>query len=104
MAEDHSKANFSLADGHGHAINNKHISACRLNLQFYPWKDALGFNIHPSIPLYLPAIADVVTGTGAWLIYLSRILPKSTRLDGFDGNLDQVPLAKWLPPNVSIRY
>jgi hypothetical protein len=91
MAEDPSKADFSLADGHGYAINNKHVSAYRLNLQFYLWKDALGFNIHRSIPPYLPAIADVATGTAAWLIGLSRILPKSTRLDGFDNNLEQAP-------------
>jgi len=104
MAEEPSKADFSLADGHGYAMNSKHLSACRLNLQFYLWKDALGFDIHPSIPPYLPSIADVAAGTGAWLIDLSRILPKSTRLDGFDNDLDQAPHATWLPRNVKIRH
>ncbi|PQE22943.1 UMTA methyltransferase family protein [Rutstroemia sp. NJR-2017a BBW] len=50
-------------------MDHSHIAACRLNLQHYLWKDALKFNIHPSIKISNEStIADVATGTAAWLL------------------------------------
>lgn len=101
-------ADWSLVDGHGYILDRDrtHAAASRLNLQFYLWKDALKFNIHPSI---LPSlsqnavIADVASGSGMWLIDVSRQLPEA-QLDGFDLVLRQVPHQKWLPSNVNVRY
>nr|URT29631.1 AmpA [Beauveria felina] len=93
-------ADWSLVNGHGHA------AAGRLNLQFYLWKDALKFNIHPTI---LPSlsktavIADVASGSGIWLIDVSRQLPEA-QLDGLDYDLNQAPHQGWLPKNVKTRF
>jgi hypothetical protein len=105
MASDPPKINWSAADGHGYMMASKHLSSSRLNLQFYLWKQALGFNIHPSIvPSLNPTsvIADVATGTASWLIDVSRSFP-DVRLDGFDLTLDQTPHEKWLPKNITLR-
>lgn len=97
-------ADFGLADGQGYMLDRSHAAACRLNLQFYLWKDAIGFNIHPSIPISENStIADVAAGTGAWLLDVSRTLPNAT-FEGFDNDLSQAPHQKWLPRNVSMRH
>lgn len=102
-------ADWSLTNGHGYILNRdrSHAAACRLNLQFYLWKDALQFNIHPSV---LPSlaetravVADVAAGSGIWLIDVSRQLPNA-QLDGFDYDLRQAPHEKWLPSNVTMRH
>ena len=95
---------FSLADGHGYMLDRSHAAACRLNLQFYLWKDALKFNIHPSISIPKSAIiADVATGTGMWLIDVARELP-TAQLDGFDIDLSHAPPQQWLPSNARLRF
>lgn len=97
-------ADFGLADGQGYMLDKSHSAACRLNLQFYLWKTAIGFNIHPSIPVSESfTIADVAVGTGAWLLNVARTLPNAT-FEGFDNDLSQAPHQKWLPQNVSMRH
>ncbi|KAK4113327.1 hypothetical protein N656DRAFT_778088 [Canariomyces notabilis] len=100
---------WSLTNGHGYILNRdrSHAAASRLNLQFYLWKDAMKFNIHPSIRASLPtnaAIADVASGTGIWLIDTARELSEEAQLDGLDYNLQQAPHQKFLPSNVRMRY
>ncbi|MCJ1453327.1 hypothetical protein MMC28_003674 [Mycoblastus sanguinarius] len=103
MAKDPANPDFSLADGNGYMLDRGHAAACRLNLQFYLWKAAMKFNIHPSIPIPKDAvIADVATGTGMWLIDVSHDLP-TARLDGLDIDLTQAPHRQWLPPNIKLR-
>ena len=76
----------------------------RINYQHYIWRQELGYNIHPTIPFSSfgenPRIADVATGTGLWLLQVSRSHPRAT-CDGFDISLAQTPPAIWLPRNVS---
>lgn len=111
------------------ATNNDNNNA-RLNLQHYQWKDALGYLLHPSIPITKDQqnlkIADIETGTGyeprthclffcsgqiantpedprIWLLDLARDLPASTQLDGFDISTAQYPAKEHLPPNVHLR-
>ncbi|KAF4625371.1 hypothetical protein G7Y89_g12797 [Cudoniella acicularis] len=104
MVHDSSKADFSLADGHDYMLESSHAAACRLNLQFYLWKQALHFNIHPSIPIQKSAVvADVATGTAIWLLDVAREHP-TAQLDGFDNDISQAPHPKWLPPNVNVRH
>lgn len=38
-----------------------------------------------------------------WLIELSKMLPSSTQLDGFDVDLTQFPPKQWLPSNVAMH-
>ena len=38
-----------------------------------------------------------------WLMELSRLLPKSARMQGFDIDLSQAPVKAWLPQNVSLH-
>lgn len=99
---------WGLTDNHGYILNRhrNHAAASRLNLQFYLWKDALKSNIHPSILPSLPktaAIADVASGTGIWLIDVSRELPEA-QLDGLDYNLRQASHPAWLPSNVKMKH
>lgn len=91
MTEDYVNPDFSLADGHGYLLDRSHAAACRLNLQFYLWKDAIKFNSHPSIPVQkCGIIADVATGIGMWLIDVARELP-TAQIEGFDIDLSQAP-------------
>lgn len=108
MGEGPKTTDWSLVDGQGYILDRdrSHAAASRLNLQFYLWKDALKFNIHPSILPSLPqdaVVADVACGSGMWLIDVSRQLPEA-QLDGFDLVLRQVPHWKWLPANVTVRH
>lgn len=89
----------------GYCLGRSFSSSTRLNLQHYLWKDAVGYNIHPDIPVQNSKdfkIADVGTGTGIWLIDLNRQLPLSC-FDGFDVSADQYPPKEWLPANLSLE-
>jgi hypothetical protein len=46
--------------------------------------------------------SDPVSVFRIWPIEVSRELPPSARLDGFDISPDQYPLKEWLPPNVHL--
>ncbi|KAK2038881.1 umta methyltransferase family protein [Colletotrichum somersetense] len=75
VAED---TDWNLTNGHGYILNRDrgHSAAARLNLQFYLWKSALNFNIHPSIKASLPSTAAIA----------------------------ESPHQQWLPPNVRVRH
>ncbi|KAI1773028.1 hypothetical protein F4818DRAFT_424653 [Hypoxylon cercidicola] len=99
---------WSLTSGHGYILNRsrRHAAASRLNLQFYLWKDALKFNIHPTILSSLPktaVIAEVASGSGVWLVDVSREFPEA-QLDGLDYDIRQAPHQQWLPSNVNMRH
>ena len=85
-------------------LNRDFTASVRLNCQHYIWLQELGYNLHPSVPISSlgpnPRIADVATGTGAWLLEVARAYPTAT-CDGFDISLVQAPPAIWLPKNVS---
>ena len=94
MSGEDSEASFKLAEGQAYLLNRNHAAAVRLNYQYYLWKEALGFTIHPTIASALPTIdptkltiADVASGTGMWLLEVARLVPKTTVLDGLDGIL-----------------
>jgi SAM-dependent methyltransferase len=87
-------------NGLGYILGRKYMAACRLNLQHYLWKEALGFTIEPSIPIpKKAAIADIACGTGLWLCDAAR-LHLDAKLVGFDLDPSQAPHPDWLPPNV----
>ncbi|KAL9057036.1 MAG: hypothetical protein Q9162_002584 [Coniocarpon cinnabarinum] len=77
-------------------------ASSRLTAQHLLWKDALGFTIHPDIPIPPAArVADIATGNGAWLLDVSREYSgRIHQLDGFDISLDQCPHEQSLPPSV----
>ncbi|KAI1211886.1 S-adenosyl-L-methionine-dependent methyltransferase [Annulohypoxylon truncatum] len=82
-----------------------HVDNIRINLQHYLWVAQFGYLTHPKIPLngaHLK-IADVGTGTGAWLMDLGSRLPESTQLSGLDISSDALPPDEWLPPNMTFR-
>ena len=68
------------------------------------WRYQLGYLLHPTIPTDKEGlqIADVACGTGIWLVELARILPASTKLDGYDISSEQYPAKEWLPKNVTL--
>jgi SAM-dependent methyltransferase len=63
------------------------------------------FLIHPSIPFNKTnlRIADFATGTGIWLIDVSKIVQADCKLDGFDLSSAQFPPRSEWPPNVSLH-
>ncbi|KAL9089908.1 MAG: hypothetical protein Q9159_002265 [Coniocarpon cinnabarinum] len=77
-------------------------ASSRLTAQHLLWKDALGFTIHPDIPIPPAArVADIATGNGVWLLDVSREYSgRIHQLDGFDISLDQCPHEQSLPPSV----
>ena len=89
-----------MAEAHEFLLDRTHAVACRLNLQYYLWKEMLQYDIHPSIPISENAVtADVACGTGIWLIHVAREHPKA-QLDGFDIDLTRAPFQQSLPSNV----
>ena len=87
----------------GYLLNRDFYAATRLNCQHWLWCQELRYNLHPAITVPSSGnIADVATGTGAWLLEVAREHPK-TRCDGFDISIEQAPPSVWLPPNISMR-
>ncbi|KAK0507180.1 hypothetical protein JMJ35_010218 [Cladonia borealis] len=81
-----------------------YLSATRLNLQHFLWKENLGNDSHPNIPMehHNTKIADVGTGTGyIWFLSLAKRLPSSFQLNGFDISSKQYPAV--LPKNVTLQ-
>ncbi|KAK4500334.1 hypothetical protein PRZ48_008523 [Zasmidium cellare] len=76
-----------------------------LALQQYIWREALSFNIHPSVPTLSPtaSVADVAGGTALWLVEVGRELGPSSDLHAFDVNLQQAPPKQWLPDNLALH-
>ena len=92
----------SSSTKNGYLLNRDSFATTRLNCQHWVWHQELGYNLHPSIKVPLHArIADVATGTGAWLLEVAREKPDA-QCDGFDIGLEQAPPATWLPRNVSL--
>ncbi|OKL60837.1 hypothetical protein UA08_03756 [Talaromyces atroroseus] len=91
--------------GKKYALPRGLYPSARLNFQFYLWQEALGFIVHPSVDLAKPdlKVADVATGTGIWLNELSKYVPSSAQLDGFDLSTDQFPHISCLPSNVRLQ-
>ncbi|KAL8992457.1 MAG: hypothetical protein Q9188_007579 [Gyalolechia gomerana] len=75
--------------------------------QYYIWKNQLGFLIHPKIEINVEpdhlSIAEIGTGTGAWLLDLAKKLHAPVQLDGFDIDISLAPPPQWLPDNVTIQ-
>jgi len=68
-------------------LDRSHAASCRLNLQHYLRKAAIGYHAHPSIPISSATIvADIAAGTGMWLVDLAQNHPK-IQFEGFDNNL-----------------
>lgn len=66
----------------------------RLDAQHEAYAKIIGFLLHPRIASVLPKdarIADVGTGTGAWLRDLARTCPETWQLQGLDISEDQFP-------------
>ncbi|KAK4168328.1 S-adenosyl-L-methionine-dependent methyltransferase [Cladorrhinum sp. PSN259] len=81
-------------------------SADRLDEQHVFTTKTLGFLLHPNIPAPSASakIADIGTGTGIWLLDLSRSLPSTCTFTGFDITPSAFPTAPGaVPPNVAFR-
>ncbi|KAL2819613.1 S-adenosyl-L-methionine-dependent methyltransferase [Aspergillus cavernicola] len=103
---------FNLGNELDYMLDRSYTAASRLNYQFYLWKEALQFNLHPSIKLgdpgsTTPRIADLATGTAIWLCDLLRDPSlseyQSLQLDGMDIDLKNAPVAEWLGPTITLR-
>ncbi|KAL3448774.1 hypothetical protein BJX65DRAFT_306779 [Aspergillus insuetus] len=86
-------------------LSRDYIDCDRLNLQHSLWTKIFGYLLHPCIDTSPPAltIADVGTGTAAWLTDLSALLPATCQLNGFDIDTSQAPPKEWLPANASLH-
>ncbi|KAK1143257.1 hypothetical protein N8T08_006957 [Aspergillus melleus] len=86
-------------------LSRDYIDCSRLNLQHSLWTQMFGYLLHPDIDTTNRdlKIADVGTGTGAWLTDLAPHLPSTCQLDGYDLDIAQAPPTEWLPPNMRLR-
>lgn len=86
--------------------SNPLLALHSLALQQFIWKEALGFNIHPTIPKLAPtaSVADVACGTTLWLIDAGREIGPASDLHGLDINLNQAPPSEWLPKNLKLHH
>lgn len=77
-------------------------ASTRLNAQHWVWQREIGFTLHPDIPSLHDGsrVADVATGTGAWLLEAAGSHPNIS-FDGFDISLSQCPSKNLLPSNVT---
>ncbi|KAI8623635.1 S-adenosyl-L-methionine-dependent methyltransferase [Xylariaceae sp. FL1651] len=77
----------------------------RLDEQHIFTTKTLGFLIHPNIPITSPTarLADIGTGTGAWLFGVAKSLPPTCQLTGFDISPSAFPSPQTCPPNVSFK-
>ena len=69
----HTNGTAKAADTYGLTRDAKESS--RLNMQHVVWRQNLGFLLHPRVANDLPdnaRIGDVGTGTGIWLIELTK--------------------------------
>lgn len=67
---------------------------------------AVGYILHPSIQRKLPsspAVAELATGTGAFLVDLAATLPPTARLDAYDISADSFLPKSELPANVTLN-
>jgi len=95
---------MNLAAGQGYMLDRSHVASCRLNLQHYLWKTAIGYHVHPSVPISsATAVADVAAGTGMWLIDLAQSYP-NIQFDGFDNNTAQAPDPSNIPKNCTMKH
>ncbi|KAI0109482.1 hypothetical protein GGR51DRAFT_558173 [Nemania sp. FL0031] len=103
----------------GYRLGRSYLSASRLNLQHFLWKDAQSFLLHPVIQAKLRqrqesrqpentdsiSIVDLATGTGIWLFDLVKS-PEVKGLDvhyhGFDISKALFPHKSWLPKNIAL--
>ncbi|KAI1360783.1 S-adenosyl-L-methionine-dependent methyltransferase [Xylaria arbuscula] len=51
-----------------------------------------------------PRVCDVATGTAIWLKELSKILPATAELVGFDFDVSKFPMPEALPSNVRLSF
>ncbi|KAK3400284.1 S-adenosyl-L-methionine-dependent methyltransferase [Sordaria brevicollis] len=77
----------------------------RLDEQHIFTTKTLGFLVHPNIQLTSPTakIADVGTGSGAWLLDVAKSLPSTCQLTGFDLTPSAFPPRETWPSNVSFN-
>ncbi|TVY48847.1 Methyltransferase [Lachnellula occidentalis] len=97
-------ADSNLANSHhGYMVGDGFAASSRLNFQHFIWKDALGYNIHPSIKLPdNAAIADVATGTAIWPVEVAREYP-AANIDALDLDFSHVIAREWLPHSITLR-
>ncbi|RDA94322.1 hypothetical protein CP533_3771 [Ophiocordyceps camponoti-saundersi (nom. inval.)] len=75
----------------------------RLDAQHLLWIMHLGYVLHPDIPIREDMkIADIGCGTAIWLLDISRSLPRSAQLHGYDISDSLFPSRSLWPENVSL--
>ncbi|KAL1840184.1 hypothetical protein VTJ49DRAFT_714 [Mycothermus thermophilus] len=86
-------------------VGNNNSTTTSLDEQHAITTQILGFLLHPFIPPPSPTakIADVGTGTAAWLLDLARSLPPTCQFTGFDVTPSGFPHESARPKNVTFK-
>lgn len=84
-----------------YVLNRDLLSSARLHLQHAVFVNALGYLLHPSIPIG-PAslVAEIATGTGIFALALAAAHPDA-HIEASDISLAQVPAKHWWPSNTT---
>lgn len=82
-------------------LNRDLLSSARLHLQHAVFVNALGYLLHPAVPIG-PAslVAEIATGTGIFALGLAAAHPDA-RIEASDISLAQVPAQHWWPANAT---
>ncbi|PFH59830.1 hypothetical protein XA68_11848 [Ophiocordyceps unilateralis] len=86
-----------------YVLDRNVIESVRLDAQHLLWTMHQGHVLHPDIPIRDDMkIAELGTGTAVWLLDLSRSVPPSVQLHGFDISDKQFPSRSLWPANVTL--
>jgi hypothetical protein len=97
------KALFEGQSEPSYALQRHHAASSRLNLQHNQMQKAIGYMLHPSIPINPGMkIGEIASGTGIWLLDLYDDVPKDCILEGWDISGAQFPSSELLPDNTKL--
>jgi hypothetical protein len=82
-------------------LNRDLLSSARLHIQHSVFVNALGYLLHPAVPVGPTSlVADIATGTGILALALAAAHPEA-RIEASDISLAQVPAQHWWPENAT---
>ncbi|KAF2258859.1 hypothetical protein CC78DRAFT_410600, partial [Lojkania enalia] len=84
-------------------LQRNNIAATRLNLQHYQFQLAIGWLLHPAVPMKPHMhVADLAAGTVIWPLDLIDHVLADAILEGWDISNEQFPFADSLPWNATL--
>ncbi|KAJ5237744.1 hypothetical protein N7489_007835 [Penicillium chrysogenum] len=92
-----------MSRGDDYVLGRGIADSIRLDAQHLLWKLHRGYELHPRIPVTSDMkVAEIGTGTAIWIFDVTRQLPSTVQLHGFDISDSQFPPKDLWPQNVTL--